>query len=696
MQASHHVSPRPITLLQVYRPLPAVVRFLLFTLAYAGGVELAFILTFPITNFLTFWPAGGLFVAALLLADRRDWPLLCLGAYAATTLLDALHGRNLLAGQMYIVGNCSEALTGAWLVRHYVGQPSMARLKDVIGLTALSAVVGTALCATIGVSANVMLLGGSGFFNKWFLWWSSNMLGVLVVAPFLLTLFTKAWNPRLTRPSRILEFGMLAGLIIGAAWLVAQYIPTWGHLSIVVVPLIIWAALRFGPFGASGVSALLAFILVWIGARGHAALPVPTSADIWLLQVFLAVTILVGLVLAAVLAEREADREALLASETRLRQSEKMEAIGHLAGGVAHDFNNMLTSIVGNAEMLLDTVNPQDRKCVEDILKAAGRSADLTRKLLAFARKGKYRSVPVDLHAVIVEVVAILAHSLDKRIVVKEILSASPPTTQGDPTQIQGALLNLALNARDAMPEGGELTLATEVVELSAEDCRMPPFDLTPGRYIAIRVTDTGRGMDADTLSHLYEPFFTTKHEGAGTGLGLAAAYGAIRNHHGAITVGSVPHQGTTFTIYLPLHEGETQEDSKPAAPASPGVGHILLVDDEELVREVASRMLRSLGYRVTLCSGGKEAIEIYRKDQPNIDLVILDLIMPDVSGRDTFRALRTINPAVKALLASGHSFNKDMQTVLDEGALGLIEKPFSIAGLSRMIAQAMASLAPF
>ncbi|RCK75966.1 MAG: PAS/PAC sensor hybrid histidine kinase [Candidatus Ozemobacter sibiricus] len=377
--------------------------------------------------------------------------------------------------------------------------------------------------------------------------------------------------------------------------------------------------------------------------------------------------------------------------EDRLRHAEKMEAIGQLAGGVAHDYNNHLAGILGNAELLMARLtDPALRGMVENIRKAALRSADLTRQLLAFARKGKYMTVPIDVHALIDDVVALLEHSLDRRITIQRRLAADPPLTMGDPAQLQSALLNLAVNARDAMPHGGDLIFATAIADLPGP---APDLDVGPGRFLKIEVTDTGTGMDEETRKHLFEPFFTTKEAGKGTGLGLAAVYGTIRNHRGAITVATALGQGTTFTIFLPLATEEAfARPSAPLPSTRPGRGRILLVEDEEMVRETALAMLESLGYQVTACVNGQEAVETFRELWRQIDLVILDLIMPRMAGRETFHAMRTIDPAVRVLVASGFSDEATARQIIQDGALGFLQKPFQLNELASKVAGLLAT----
>ncbi len=379
--------------------------------------------------------------------------------------------------------------------------------------------------------------------------------------------------------------------------------------------------------------------------------------------------------------------------QEQLRQAEKMQALGQLAGGIAHDFNNQLTAILGYAEILVGRLDDENmRRHAEMITRAATRSADLTRQLLAFARKGKYQAVPVEMHGIIGEVVALLYRSIDKRITIKQMLTAHPSTTIGDPNQLQNAFLNLAINGRDAMSDGGELIFTTTAVHLNDSDCRKIPFEITPGHYIKVSVGDTGMGMNPETMNHIFEPFFTTKRIGEGTGMGLAAVYGTIKNHKGAITVTSEIGQGSRFDVYLPLTEAavvmESQDTVKEASAAE--AAHILVVDDEEMVRNVADDILQSLGYQVSLCKDGKEAVNFYQREWKKIDLIILDLVMPRLSGRETFTALRGINPSARILLSSGYSIDGQAQTLIEEGALDFVQKPYRIKNLMITVAAAL------
>ena len=380
--------------------------------------------------------------------------------------------------------------------------------------------------------------------------------------------------------------------------------------------------------------------------------------------------------------------------EEQLRQSQKMQAIGQLAGGIAHDFNNQLAGIVGYADILRETLLDDNdlTQYAENILLAAKRASDLTSQLLAFARKGKYMSVSVDIHKIINEIVAMLQRTIDKRIVLKQHLNAQNPLAKGDPTLIQNMIMNIAINARDSMPSGGELIITTSIVSLDSSYCEKSPFDITHGEYVQISVTDNGIGMSKETQEKVFEPFFTTKEVGKGTGMGLASVYGTIKSHGGAVNIYSEINHGTTMTVYLPLLTGDTNtnnETEEQALTETKSI-HILLVDDEETVLNVATAMLERSGHKVSICTNGKDAVEFFKNNRDHIDLIILDMVMPEMNGKDAFRKMKSIDPKVKVLLTSGYSINEEAQQILNEGILGFIQKPYRRKNLSQKVAEVM------
>lgn len=377
---------------------------------------------------------------------------------------------------------------------------------------------------------------------------------------------------------------------------------------------------------------------------------------------------------------------------SRRKQAEKMQALGQLAGGIAHDFNNQLGAILGFAEILSSSI---DDKTVKNhalmIAEAASRASDLTRKLLAFARKGKYQIGPVDINQSLAEIVTLLSHSIDKRITVKTDFIAHPTFIQGDAAQIHHALLNLAVNGRDAMVDGGTLSVSTHHETLDKTFCMDVPFDIKPGRYVKIEVRDTGTGIDQSVQHRIYEPFFTTKELGEGSGMGLPAVYGTVKNHKGAITFQSEPGKGSVFYLYFQLIDTPIKSETRAEEPLKAKTENllILVVDDEEMIRIVTSDILRALGYQVILCNDGREAIECYLEKGETIDLVILDLMMPEIDGFETFARLKKINPDVKVILSSGYSLDGQIQELLDQGALDFIQKPFKVSQLTQSLTRA-------
>jgi PAS domain S-box-containing protein len=394
----------------------------------------------------------------------------------------------------------------------------------------------------------------------------------------------------------------------------------------------------------------------------------------------------------------EEEREWL---QERLRHSEKMEAIGQLAGGIAHDFNNHLSAILGFAEILLERMaDPEQVPFLDGIIKSSRRSAELTRQLLAFARKGKFLTVLVDLQEVIEEVVQILKHSIDKRIVLRQVTDGRPALVLGDPCELQNALMNLAINARDAMPDGGEMTFSTRVRQLDEATCRRLASDVLPGTFLEVSVSDTGMGIERDIQQRIFEPFFTTKELGKGTGLGLASVYGTMKNHRGAIMVTSEPGHGSCFKLFLPLaqlRDGEAVESVETrtgiqSLDIPPGSGQILVIEDEALVGQMLLVMLGHLGFKATLMQDGRAALDHFGAIWRTVDLVIMDLVMPNLSGLETFRGLKAISPDVPVVVSSGYGADGEAQQIMDEGATAFLQKPYQVRELSQVLARVFPS----
>jgi PAS domain S-box-containing protein len=368
--------------------------------------------------------------------------------------------------------------------------------------------------------------------------------------------------------------------------------------------------------------------------------------------------------------------------ENQLQQAQKMEAIGNLAGGIAHDFNNILMGMQGNTSLMLldiDTGHPHYDK-LRSIQKYIENGAALTKQLLGFARGGKYEVRTTDLNELI-EKTARMFGRTKKEIKIHTSQLREIWNVEVDQGQIEQVLLNIFVNAWHAMPDGGDLHLMTENVII--DDDFNKPFKVEAGKYVKISIIDTGAGMDKTTQLRVFEPFFTTKEMGRGTGLGLASAYGIVKNHGGFIDVFSEPGKGATFSIYLLASEKEVMEETDAAEIVLKGDETLLLVDDEEMIIEVGEEILQTLGYKVLPAVSGKEALEIYKNKKDSIDMVILDMIMPGMGGGETYDNLKQINPEIKVLLSSGYSISGQAAEILERGCDGFIQKPFKLRQLS-------------
>ena len=387
-----------------------------------------------------------------------------------------------------------------------------------------------------------------------------------------------------------------------------------------------------------------------------------------------------GEIVGSVLVFRDVTEQ--LKMEEQLRQSQKVESIGRLAGGIAHDFNNMLAGIIGAADILPLTqeLNKEAQNIVKIIMTSAQKAADLTSKLLSYSRKSKTVLTTMNFHQILNESLEILDRILEKQIDLKSELTASEIYIEGDVSQIQNSIINLVLNAKDAMPEGGEVELKTSNVYLDKHYCESCLLPIIPGNYLKLAIKDTGIGIPTDHISRIFDPFFTTKEVGKGTGLGLSAVYGMIRAHRGAINVLSKVNKGTVFNLFFPLKELEgTDKTLLEAVPEKIEnlSGTILIVDDEEVVRDTLEKLILSLGCNVIAASSGKECIELFTKNTNDIDLVILDIVMPEMDGQEVFYKIKEISPRAKVLMSSGFTRDAELEALLKNGLHGFIQKPY-------------------
>jgi two-component system cell cycle sensor histidine kinase/response regulator CckA len=368
--------------------------------------------------------------------------------------------------------------------------------------------------------------------------------------------------------------------------------------------------------------------------------------------------------------------------QNELIQAQKMEGIGALAGGLSHDFNNILTVIHGYAELLIADHDYGDPRLNDlyKIVEAAKTGSELVRSLLAFSRKSEIQQRPMNINKQVEQIRQLLSRTIPKMINIETVLSAAPATINADPGQVGQVLMNLAINAKDAMPDGGTLTMETRNIIVDDEYCRTH-VGLKPGAYVLLTVSDTGCGMDEDTLAHIFEPFFTTKEVGVGAGLGLAMVYGIVKQHGGEIMCSSELGSGTTLSVYLPALD---QNEAGPEATAVKGlpVGGketILLVDDEASIRSLGIKILSKAGYTVLSAPDGRAALDTYEQRGANISLVILDLMMPEMGGKQCLERLVEMDPRARVIISSGYSMDEQTKEVVESGARGFVRKPFQL-----------------
>jgi signal transduction histidine kinase len=378
------------------------------------------------------------------------------------------------------------------------------------------------------------------------------------------------------------------------------------------------------------------------------------------------------------------DRRRLEASH---RQSQKLEALGRLAGGVAHDFNNMLAVITSAAEELRNALQDSRPDLLEVsnlVLGAAERAAQLTRQLLAFSRSRPLAAEAVAVDEAVRESVALLSRSLSRSVSIETALTATDAVVVVDAAQLQNALVNLGINAHDAMPSGGTLRFATAIVSVES-GAPGPPEGLEPGRYVRISVTDTGHGIPPEHLGRVFDPFFTTKAVGKGTGLGLAVVYGTARAHGGGVTVESQPGRGSSFHLWLPLSDQQAAAATSPTGTLSTGHGLVLLVDDEPTVGLVGQRVLKSLGYETIVAHRGPEALVVFGQLHDRLAMVICDVLMPGLSGPDTLRQMRAVDPSVPVALCSGYP-DEHVGPIQAEGVTDVLVKPYKREELASLL----------
>jgi len=377
----------------------------------------------------------------------------------------------------------------------------------------------------------------------------------------------------------------------------------------------------------------------------------------------------------------------------RLLLAQKMESIGRLSGGVAHDLNNLLTPIIGYGDLVLDEFFPDDsrKESVQEILDAALRARDLVRQLLAFSRRQAMDFEGIDLNELVQGFRKLLRRTIRDGIEIEFQFAPSEPFIRGDRGQLEQVIMNLAVNAQDAMPEGGVLTIRTTEVFLD-QDFALANPGVSPGHFAQLAISDTGTGMDADTREKIFEPFFTTKGQGEGTGLGLATVYGTVQQHDGTITVESRPAKGTSFHCFLPLADRPAVELTKLESKVTDleGTETVMVVEDEETIRNLAVKVLSKLGYTVMEAKSPEKCLEKLQESQEPVDLLLTDVVMPGMNGKELYEAVSAVFPDIRVLFMSG--FTEDIIThggIIDDG-IPFLQKPFSVDELAKRVREVL------
>jgi len=638
------------------------------------------------------WPPVGLAVALTYMGGFRLLPGVVLGSFLLAVTRWPL-GFAVTVALIQVV----QPYVAVRILRALDFDPRLERVRDPVVLTLLAGPAGAFIAAILAVITYVFF----GIYTTKYvpynftLWFLRDWLGVMVTAPLIYSwAYGRAieWSWRRVGEAVALFLTLFAGsqLMFGLWGIFAtRDVP----IAFIFFPIVGWAGLRFGARGSTTIVAMLSAFAIAIAGMGigpFSAFPVEFTQ--FLLFAFLALGSLSGLLLAAIMAERDDALTRRLILEEQLRHSQKMEAVGRLAGGIAHDFNNLLTAIIGYTEIVLTSLDPTDdrRADAEEIGRAAMRAADLTRQMLAFSRRQVLQLKVIDLNTALGKVEPMLRRVIGEDISMTVTGKATNAFVRVDPGQVEQVVMNLVVNARDAMPKGGRLTVETADAVLDDVALADSP-DARPGAYVMLSVSDTGTGMSTEVRARIFEPYFTTKDVGKGTGLGLSTAYGIVRQSDGHISVSSEQGLGTTFRIYLPRSEAPVQSAIDAGGDKMPdGTEHILLVEDDASVRRLSKELLVRLGYSVTEAASGRAGLALGSDDTRHFDLALCDVILGDMSGPAVAEALSALRPSIRVLYMSGYTDEAIVRTgVLDEGK-PFLQKPFTPMQLAKKVREVL------
>jgi signal transduction histidine kinase len=623
------------------------------------------------------WPPAGLALAAVLLGGYRIVPVV----FAADFLANAGSSGPSYATAVTAAANAVEALVGGFLLNWWSGGSKAFAVPTGIAKFVLIAIFATSITATVGSIVETGL-GASGgiehvnwekFALMWFPWWLGDFAAVLMITPVLVLWVadTPSFDlvPLLESTAIFVAAGAF-GLIAFNPSTIG--IPGAAPLAILAVLPPIWAALRRGPRETATAGLILLGFAVWATISGGTALARNVRGESSTLLVMFMIGITIpSLILAADAAQRRRTerilrdtRRELGQAREQFGQSQKMEAVGQLTSGVAHDFNNLLTVIVGNLnlaqrhlESLTEAPAERLRRLINNAMHGAERAVTITKHLLVFSRKQPLNPSALNINRLLHGLSDFLRRSLGETITLQIIGADGLWQAQADPTQLEAAILNLAVNARDAMPGGGKLTVTTENAFLDEKYCQQYD-ELVAGPYVRIAVSDTGTGMSQDIMERVFEPFFTTKKAGQGTGLGLSQVYGFVKESNGQIEIDSEQGKGTTITIYLPALPGKVQEEQTAEREvAAPNVSPtILLVEDDHDVRAYVAEILRELHYRVLEAHDADSALGLMDRNDIRVDLLLTDLVLPGMNGGQLAEAVKARQPKASALFITGYS----------------------------------------
>ncbi len=580
------------------------------------------------------------------------------------------------------IGSALEAALGVWLLRRFGLQGRFARLRDVLALlvAAACAPIASITFSWIARYALDLWREATPFYSRWDSWWRMNALGIFVVVPLVLT-----WRATTSQPDRPASRWFLPTLLSISAltlWgmtVVLSPSPTAIGALYLMLPIPLLGALREGPRGAvitAVASALMVTVLTAAELGPFTCVPLDRRHEP--LQIFLLATTIVPLIIGSLIAEREAIASASRSLEDQLRQAQKLDAIGKLAGGVAHDFNNLLTAIIGYAEAARDRLpaGDENRRDIDGVLQASQRAGALVRQLLAFSRQQVLSPQVLDLGLVVESMAPMLRRLLGERVRLVTRVADGPHHVRIDQVQMEQVLLNLVLNARDAMPAGGTVTIETTTPAAVRSSTSSSASSAATG--VALTVHDDGVGMSAEVRTRALEPFFTTKDPTKGTGLGLSTVYGIVEQSGGTLHLDSTPGRGCTVHIHLP------RATSAPVAPTpvvlprpEPSRATVLVVEDETMVRNLVVRLLRRAGLQVLDAANGPQALSVAAQHRGRIDLLLTDMMMPDMTGTELATRLLKTRPNLPILIMSGHAPESDARD-LDHGVpRAFLQKPF-------------------